>query len=123
VNEKGFPHVEKFYRERMRMNRILALLLAVVASAAFAQAQPSQDKRSALDIAFEEARAAQNALQAAEARREQGAEPQLGERTGNATGGTRLNDNYAVRQAALDQEVAFARRRYELALKRWNDLK
>ena len=102
------------------MSRILTLLLTLYAGAAIAQAQ---DNRSALDKAFDEARAAQLALQAAEAKREQAIEPQLGERTGNATGGSRLNENYAVRQLAVDQEVAAARQRYALAMKRWNDLK
>ena len=94
------------------MSRILTLLLTplliLCAGAAIAQAQ---DTRSALDKAYDEARAAQLALQAAEARREQAVEPQLGERTGNATGGSRLNENYAVRQAAVDHEVAAARQR------------
>ena len=102
------------------MSRILTLLLTLYAGAAIAQAQ---DTRSALDKAYDEARAAQTALQATEAKREQGVEPQLGERTGNATGGSRLNDNYITRQVALEQEVAVARQRYDVAMKRWNDLK
>ena len=101
------------------MKRFLILLVTLCASIASAQApQPS-----ALDKAFEEARAAQLALQAAEAKREQSAEPQIGERTGNAGGGSRLNENYIARQAILDQEVSQARLRYEQAMKRWNDLK
>jgi hypothetical protein len=123
MNENRLPHVEKFYRERMRMSRILTLLLALFASAAFAQAQPPLDRTAELDKAVEEARAAQLALQAAEAKREQAAEPQLGERTGNAGGGSRLNESYIARQAVLDQELAQARKRYEDAMKRWNDLK
>jgi len=102
------------------MRRILLLMLMLSMSAALAQ---TPDNRSPLDKAFDEARAAQLALQAAEAKRERGVEPGIGERTGNATGGSRLNENYAVRQAALDQEVNAARQRYEIALKRWNDLK
>jgi hypothetical protein len=123
MNENRLPHVEKFYRERMRMSRILTLLLTLFASAVFAQAQPPLDRSAALDKAVEEARAAQLALQATEAKREQAVEPQLGERTGNAGGGARLNENYMARQALLDQEVAQARKRYEDAMKRWNDLK
>jgi hypothetical protein len=38
-------------------------------------------------------------------------------------GGSRLNEAYLARQALLEQEVAAARKRYEEALKRWNDLK
>jgi hypothetical protein len=123
MNENRLPHVEKFYRERMRMSRILTLLLTLFASAVFAQAQPPLDRSAALDKAVEEARAAQLALQAAEAKREQGAEPMIGERTGNAGGGSRLNETYMARQSLLDQEIAQARKRYEDAMKRWNDLK
>ena len=47
-----------------------------------------------------------------------------GERTGSAAGGgSRPNENYFARQAILEQEVESARKRYEAALKRWNDLK
>jgi hypothetical protein len=102
------------------MKRLFLLLLVLVAGAAAAQ-NPSAT--SALDKAYEEARAAQLALQAAEARRDQGVETQGGERSGTAAGGSRPNENYFARQAVLEQEVEQARRRYEQALKRWNDLK
>ena len=105
------------------MSRILTLLLTLFASAVFAQAQPPLDRSAALDKAVEEARAAQLALQAAEAKRDQGIETQGGERSGSATGGSRPNENYFARQAILEQEVAVARKRYEEAMKRWNDLK
>jgi DNA modification methylase len=36
---------------------------------------------------------------------------------------TRLAAEYLGRQQLLEQEVEMARRRYEAALKRWNDLK
>jgi hypothetical protein len=101
------------------MKRFLILLAALCAGVATAQTpQPS-----ALDKAYEDARAAQLALQAAEARRDQGAETQEGERTGSATGGSRPNQNYFARQAILEQDAAAARKRYEDAMKRWNDLK
>ena len=106
------------------MRPFLTLLITLFASAALAQATaPAQDPRSALDKAYDEARAAQLALQAAEAKRDQGAETQEGERTGSATGGSRPNGNYFARQAILEQEVSQARKRYEDAKKRWNDLK
>jgi len=120
VNEKRLPHVEKFYRERLRMSRVLTLLITLYAGAALAQAP---DTRSELDKAYYDAIEAQRALQALEAKRDQGAEPQEGERTGNIGGGSRLNENYQARQAALDKEVETARKRYEAALRRWNDLK
>jgi len=85
-------------------------------------AQPA-DRSAALDKAVEEARAAYLALQEAEKRRDAGVESQAGERTGSAAGGSRPNDQYIGRQAQLEQEVELARRRYEAAAKRWNDLK
>jgi hypothetical protein len=119
VNEKRLCHVEKFYRERVGMKRFLILLVTLCASIAGAQTL----EPSALDKAHDEARVAQLALQAAEAKRDQGAEPQEGERTGTVGGGSRLNEAYFARQALLEQEVAAARKRYEEAIKRWNDLK
>jgi hypothetical protein len=119
VNEKRLCHVEKFYRERVRMKRFLILLVTLCASVAGAQTP----QLSPLDRAFEEARAAQIALQAAEAKRDQGIETQGGERSGSATGGSRPNENYFARQMILEQDVAQARKRYEEAMKRWNDLK
>jgi len=100
------------------MKRFLILLVTLCASIASAQTP----EPSTLDKASEEARVAQLALRAAEAKRDQGAEPQEGERTGTV-GGSRLNEAYLARQALLEQEVAAARKRYEEALKRWNDLK
>ena len=53
----------------------------------------------------------------------EGVEPQSGEVQGTASGGTRPSDQYRGRQMLLEQEVEAARRRYDAALKRWNDLK
>ena len=84
----------------------------------------AQANRTAeLDKAVEDARAAYLALQEAEKRRDAGIESQPGERQGSAAGGSRPNEQYFGRQAQLEQEVEFARRRYEAAVKRWNDLK
>jgi hypothetical protein len=94
----------------------LALLLC-------AQAAPAQNRSAELDKAYEEARTAYNALQAAEARRDQGVESMPGERQGSAAGGSRPTENYFARQAILEQQVELARQRYEAAMKRWNDLK
>jgi len=52
-----------------------------------------------------------------------GVEPQPGEIQGTASGGTRPSDQYRGRQMLLEQEVELARKRYDAALKRWNDLK
>jgi hypothetical protein len=102
------------------MSRILTLLITLCAGAALAQAQ---DQRSPLDRAYDDVRAADLALRAAEAKRDQAEEPRPGERSATATGFSRLNENYFARQISLDQEVAAARKRYDDALKRWNDLK
>jgi hypothetical protein len=108
---------KKFYRI-VPMKALVLVFSALLASAA-----PAQDARSELDKAYEEARAAQQALQEAEARREQGIAVQEGDRQGTASGGTRPTEQYLARQERLDQEVEQARRRYQAALKRWNDLK
>lgn len=97
--------------------------LVLVFSVLVAFAALAQDRSRELDKAYEEARAAYLALRDAEARRDQGIEPQPGERQGTASGGTRPTEQYAGRQAMLEQEVEMARRRYDAALKRWNDLK
>lgn len=97
--------------------------LVVVFAVLIAGWAVAQDRSSALDKAYEEARAAALALKEAEARREQGVEPQEGDRQGTSSGGTRPTPQYLGRQQLLEQEVEMARRRYEAALKRWNDLK
>ena len=98
-------------------NALAAALLLCAAGAL------AQDRSSQLDQAYEEARAAYNALQDAEKRRDEGIESQPGERQGSAAGGSRPTVNYFARQAILEQEVELARRRYDAAMKRWNDLK
>ena len=104
---------------RSPVHVVLALLLAAFSSVLMAQAGRSAE----LDKAVEDARAAYLALQEAEKRRDAGIESQPGERQGSAAGGSRPNEQYFGRQAQLEQEVEFARRRYEAAVKRWNDLK
>jgi len=101
------------------MNRlVLVLLLAFTASL-----NAQQNRSTQLDQAYDEVRASYTALQQVLARRDQGIESLPGERTGSAAGGSRPNENYFARQAILEQEVEQARKRYEAALKRWNDLK
>ena len=95
-----------------------ALMVGIVPRAATAQ-----DRGRELDKAYAEARAAALALKDAEARRDQGVEPQPGEVMGTASGGTRPSEQYRGRQMFLEQEVELARKRYDVALKRWNDLK
>jgi hypothetical protein len=91
---------------------------------AFSTSNLAQNRSAELDKAYEEARTAYLALQEAEKRRDQGLESQPGERQGTAGGGgSRPNDAYFGRQAQLEHEVELARKRYEAAAKRWNDLK
>ena len=98
------------------------LFVSLVAFACAAGAQ-NPNRSAELDQAVAEARAAYVALQQAQARRDEGIESQAGERTGSAAGGSRPNGNYFARQAFLEQELIVAQRRYEAAMKRWNDLK
>ena len=100
------------------MKRLLFALSLLAASTAGAQ-----NRSADLEKAYQEARAAYQALQDAEARRDQGVESQPGERQASAAGGSRPNENYFARQAILEQEVELARKRYDAAMKRWNDLK
>ena len=104
------------------MKRLLVLSFFAVATAAAAQS-PAPNRTAELDRAYEDTRNAYVALQQATARRDQGVESLPGERTGSAAGGSRPNENYFARQAILEQDVESARKRYEAALKRWNDLK
>ena len=97
--------------------------LVLVFSALLACGALAQDERSELDRAYEEVLAAYQALKEAEARREEGAAVQEGDVQGTAGGGTRLTEQYFRRQEQLERELEMARRRYEAALKRWNDLK
>ena len=97
--------------------------LFVLCFVVFATAAAAQNRTADLDRAYEDTRSAYIALQQAIARRDQGVESLPGERSGSAAGGSRPNENYFARQAIVEQDVETARKRYEAALKRWNDLK
>src|SRR5436189_702706 len=98
--------------------------LFVFSLLSFATAVGAQNRSAELDRAYEETRSAYVALQQAIARRDQSVESLPGERTASAAGGgSRPNENYFARQAIVEQDVESARKRYEAALKRWNDLK
>jgi len=101
------------------MKRLIAVALITTSSLALAQ-----NRSAELDKAVEEARTAYLALEQAEQRRDEGIAPEAGERLGTAGGGaSRPGEQYFARQAQLEQEVELARKRYEAAQKRWNDLK
>jgi hypothetical protein len=100
------------------MRRLITAFLLSIPLFAFAQ-----NRSADLDKAYEETRAAYLALRDAEQRRDQGIESLPGERLGSAAGGSRPTEQYFGRQAQLEQEVELARKRYEAAQKRWNDLK
>ena len=104
---------QKFYRMKPAL---LALLFA------FACTAGAQNRAGELDKAVEEARSAYLALQQAKARRDMVVQPDTVERTA-AAGGSRPNENELARQALLEGEVVLAQRRYDAAMKRWNDLK
>jgi hypothetical protein len=108
---------KKFYR-KARMKFLVVVFAVLLAGSAAAQSRSGE-----LDRAYEEARAAALALKDAETRRDQGIEPQEGDRQGTSAGGTRPTPQYLGRQQLLEHEVEMARRRYDAALKRWNDLK
>jgi hypothetical protein len=100
--------------------KLLALAFPL---AFFAAVACAQDRSAELDKAYQEARAAYLSLQDSLARRDQAVESLPGERQSSAAGGSRPTASYYARQAILEQEVELARRRYEAALRRWNDLK
>ncbi len=103
--------------------KALVSVFSALLALGIAAGATAQDRRSELDKAYEDARAAQQALKEAEARRDAGVAVQEGDRQGTASGGTRSTEQYLGRQQVLEQEVEMARRRYDAALKRWNDLK
>ena len=103
--------------------KALTVVFVALMVGAVPRAATAQDRGRDLDKAYEEARAAALALKEAEARRDQGVEPQPGEVLGTASGGTRPGEQYRGRQLQLEQEAELARKRYDAALKRWNDLK
>lgn len=77
---------------------------------------PAQDDRAkALGQAWEELRLSQQELDTAKAKLESGREPVAGDRTGTATGGSRLNDAYWARQKANEAAVDAAEARVRKA--------
>lgn len=76
-----------------------------------------------LDAALAELRDAQEAFKEAEAVRLAAQEPVEGERQGTAGGGSRLNEEYFQRQAALATAVEVARRRVNDAQAKVNSLR
>ena len=102
------------------MKRLALALLITISCSAFAQ---TPNRGAELDKAVEEARTSYIALQEAEKRRNEGNESLPGELQGSAAGGSRPTDEYRGRQAQLEMDVVLARRRYEAAVKRWNELK
>lgn len=102
------------------MKRLALALLITISGSAFAQ---TPSRSAELDKALEDTRTAYIALQEAEKRRNEGIESLPGERQGSAAGGSRPTDEYRGRQAQLEMDVELARRRYEAAVRRWNELK
>jgi hypothetical protein len=69
---------------------------------------PPLNKRKTLDEAEADVIKSEMLLEDAKKRQQAGVEPLPGERTGNAGGGSRLNERYEMRQKALAHEVAEA---------------
>jgi hypothetical protein len=108
----------------MKRTLIVCALSLACFGGAFAQ-QP--DRHRAIEDAYAEIIAADEALHDAEARREQGVEPLPGERLGivGSTGaqGSRLDPEYYERQQSLENDVERARARLDEAYRRWNDVR
>lgn len=79
-------------------------------------AQPGEDRTQRLRQATQDVDAATQALAQARAQLDAGKEPLPGERTGTATGGSRLNEAYAARQAVNEQAVAKAQASLDAAV-------
>ena len=132
MDEGGFWH--RFHARTAGKFYPAAALLAALSAAGpalagtlgerepVAVAQMSE-RASRLEAADAEVRAARQALAAAKARLEQGAEPLAGERTSTAFGTSRLNDGYFARQQALQADVDRAEARLEAAYRARNDAK
>lgn len=69
---------------------------------------PVSSRKKTLDEATSDVIRAEMLLEDAKKRQAQGVEPLPGERTGNATGGSRLNDAYQSRQQSLAKDVGEA---------------
>jgi len=77
---------------------------------------PAASRSRKFAEADEEVRAAEAALNAARLRQAGGREPLEGERTGTATGGSRLNEAYDARQRENEKAVADAQARLDRAV-------
>jgi len=77
---------------------------------------PGEARVQRLRDATAEVEAAQQDLAQARLRLDAGKEPLPGERTGTATGGSRLNDAYWARQAANEEAVRKAQDRLDAAV-------
>jgi hypothetical protein len=84
--------------------------------AAAPKADPGAARVQRLDQADAEVRTATEALERARAQLQDGIEPFPGERTGTASGGSRLNEAYDARQTANQRAVADAEARLQRAV-------
>jgi hypothetical protein len=77
--------------------------------------------RKSLEQAEADVVKAEMALEDARKKQQAGVEPEGGERSGTASGGSRLNDAYNVRQKWLAKEVAQAEEKLKNAVKQRDD--
>lgn len=104
------------------------LIACVLSLACFGGALAQEpDRHRALEDAYASIIAADEALRAAEAKRDAGIEPLPGERLGIVGQGggqaSRLSPEYFERQQSLENDVERARARLDEAYRRWNDVR
>jgi hypothetical protein len=83
----------------------------------------ARDRLLALDRVDMEIKSAARAVERAQEQLELAAEPQGGERTGNAGGGSRLTDVYFTRIGALQAQLEAAKQRLDDAYAKRNELR
>lgn len=88
-----------------------------------AATERARDRLLALDRVDMEIKSAARAVERAQEQLELAAEPQGGERTGNAGGGSRLNDAYFTRIGALQAQLEAAKQRLDDAYAKRNELR
>lgn len=84
---------------------------------------PGIGKKKSIDDANADVIRAEMLLEDAKKRQQAGIEPLPGERTGNASGGSRLNETYEARKKSLERDVAAAEEALKKAIAERNELR
>ncbi len=115
VYSDKLPHGTKAQKE-LTADSELSVVPPPVARADLGKAdQRIATQLSQRDQLWQERNMALARLQAARSAKVDGEEPHAGERTGKASGGSRLNDAYWARQGRLQREIDLAQRDLERA--------